>query len=489
MNLKKILKITGFCASFLNAATLITIFVAIFFNENPSPFLYALILGIFLNLILAFVGRNTRITNLSNLESAATLTFSWVFCSLLASLPFVFLNFFQPELGFSFTNAIFEGFSGLTTNGATVINKLETIPQTVIFWRALLQWIGGMGVIILVVAFLPSMGIGGLQAFRLEKNEELNSEKIRPRMRETAKIIYFVYCSLSLLLFGLLFLSGFKAFDALVHAFAAISTGGFSIYSDSLARVSFSAQFWILIFMIISALNYNLIYLVIFKRNFSALQKNSEIKTFFALLITAFIAIVLIEKSAGHNFNLFDYFFQSAASLTNTGFAIVDYSKFTAASILILVFLQIVGGTAGSTSGGIRIVRFLTLIKAINLYLKKSLRPNLIQGIKVNQKPISEHIIYSVLIYVVIFAGVVFGGTLLISIFENSLTESFFLSISAITGFGPAINQFGPMASFADLHYLTKWIIVFLMLLGRLEIMVFLICLNPSNIKKITFNS
>jgi trk system potassium uptake protein TrkH len=422
---------------------------------------------------------------ISKREGFLIVALGWVMVSLFSTLPYLFSGVLP-----SMTNSFFESVSGLTTTGATVLNDIEAVPKGILFWRSLTQWLGGMGIIVLTVALFPLLGIGGVELFVAEAPGP-TSDKIHPRIKETAKRLWFIYLGLTASLTVILSFAGMTFYDAINHALTTMATGGFSTKNDSIAHFdSPFVQYPIILFMFIGGINYTIIYFSL-KGNFKKVWGSDEFKTYLFLVLTlittvTFFVFQLTDNSFEKSFR--DVAFQIISVITTTGFISADYTAWSPALTLLFFILLFVGACAGSTSGGIKIIRHLVIFKNSSLELKRLLHPKAIIRVKMDKKVIAPQIITHILVFLLLYLFLFIAGSILMAIiladFENPLLTAIGSVATSLGNVGPSIGQLGPMDNFAGVPLAGKWILVFLMLLGRLELFTILILFTPSFWKK-----
>lgn len=456
---------------FITAGALTScIAVAIWQKESPSPFIYSTLITSLLGLILWIITkRKINAHTTSRKDAYLTVAISWISICLSGTLPYLFSQSIP-----SFTNAFFESVSGFTTTGSSILADIEIIPKSILFWRSLTHWIGGIGIIVLVIVIMPTLRIGSYQLFTIESSLQ---EKIQPKIRSVGIRLFFIYLILTLTEIFLLLFGGMDIFDSICHAFGTISTGGFSPKNTSIAGYSNYIQYVIMIFMFLSGINFVMHYYLL-SRNFQKVKVNEELRLYILVIILVGGIITLglfFQMQKPFELAFRESFFQVISIITCTGFATADYLLWPQYAWVIIFFSMFLGGCMGSTSGGIKITRHLILLK--NLYrIFKLLRfPNAIIPIKVNNKPISDESNASVLsfiaLYVILFT---FGGVILVTL-GIDIKTSFSSVATCMAGIGPGIGTIGPASNFAHLPQSAKLILSFFMLLGRLEIYAFLI--------------
>ena len=401
---------------------------------------------------------------------------AWVVISLFGALPFVVSGCIP-----SYTDAFFETISGFTTTGATILTDVEAMPEGLLFWRSTTHWIGGMGIIVLSLAILPFLGIGGMQLFIAEVPGP-TPDKLRPRITQTAKRLWGIYVLLTIVETLLLMLGGMNFFDGICHAFGTMATGGFSTRNASVAGFSPYIQYVIAIFMILAGTNFTLHYLALHGR-VKDIWRNEEYRYYiFTILITSFtIAVALILSNLGSDVEqaFRDSIFTVASIITTTGFITADYLMWPGALWFLVFMLMFVGGSAGSTGGGIKVVRQLLLFKNSFLELKRLMHPQAVIPVRMNGRPVSQDIIFNVLafflIYIIIFAIGTFVMSLLGLDFETAIGST----AATLGNIGPGIGSVGPVGNYSEIPGFGKWFLSFLMLLGRLELFTVLILFSP----------
>ncbi len=422
-------------------------------------------------------------------EGYIVVTFGWVIMSLSGTLPYILTESIP-----SFTNAFFETMSGYTTTGATILNDIEVVPKGVLFWRSTTHWIGGMGIIVLAIAILPLLGIGGMQLFAAEAPGP-SADKLHPRITDTAKrlwLIYFGYTAAETLL---LKLAGMSFFDAINHSMATLSTGGFSTKNASVAYWNNKPiiQYIIILFMFLAGANFVLSYFA-FKGKVQKIIHDEEFKLYFKFIaIFTFIAALIIYFKADVSLSSISHpmvwgeaesafrhsLFQVLTVITTTGFITADFTMWTPFLVVFFFGLMFLGGSAGSTSGGVKVVRHLILIKNGFLDFKRTLHPNAIVPVRYNNKAINRFIVFNVLAFFILYMLSFIIGALVFSMFEIDFESAVGLSASSLGNIGPALGKFGPVNNYAALPPLAQWWSSFLMLIGRLELFTVLILFTP----------
>jgi len=403
-------------------------------------------------------------------------TLGWIFMSIFGSLPY-FLSGSIPD----FTNAFFETISGYTTTGASILDDIESLPKSVLFWRSLTQWIGGMGIIVLAVAILPILGIGGMQLFVAEA-PGITPDKLQPRIRETAKRLWLIYVGLTLLESALLMVAGMSFYDAINHSLTTMATGGFSTRQDSIAYYDNAAiQYIIIFFMFLAGTNFTLTYFAL-KRRFVKVWANEEFRTYIrivGILGVLCTIVVAISTKQGVEKSFREALFQVVSILTTTGYVSADYTSWTPFLTVIFLALMFVGASAGSTAGGVKIVRHLVLFKNSFLELRRQLHPSAVIPVRLNKSAVPRDITFNTLAFIMMYISIFAFGSTIIALGGNDFETSIGAVATCLGNIGPGIGSVGPVSSFSHLSISSKWFLSFLMLVGRLEIFTVLILFTP----------
>ena len=435
------------------------------------PLLLSGLLTFLLGSALFLFNRKLDPNSIGKREGYIIVSLSWVCISLFGSLPYLLSG-----VSDSFTDSFFETISGFTTTGASIFTDIEALPKGILFWRALTHWIGGMGIIVLSLAVLPILGIGGMQLFDAEV-PGVAPDKLTPRITQTAKNLWFIYVLLTLFCTVLLLFGGMSLFDSFCHAFATMATGGFSTMNDSAAGFSGYIQYVLILFMFLAGVNFSLHFYAL-RGRFKHVIKNEELRNYIGIILTAtiIIAVSIFFSNKMNSEKAFrDSLFQVVSIITTTGFVSADYLSWPHYSWLVIFLLMFIGGCAGSTGGGMKVIRVVLLFKNSKLELKRLIHPHAIIPVRLNRKSIPQNIIFNVLafflLYIIIFA---FGSLCMAMIGLNF--ESAIGSVAACLGnIGPGIGMVGPILNYSLVPDAGKWLLSFLMLLGRLELFTVLI--------------
>jgi trk system potassium uptake protein TrkH len=411
-------------------------------------------------------------------EGCIATTLSWIFLSLFGCLPF----FISREIP-SFTDALFETISGFTTTGASILNDIEALSHCMLFWRSFTHWIGGMGVLVFLLAIIPLSGGSHINLMRAESPGP-SVGKLVPKVRYTARILYKLYIALTLIELVLLLLGKMPVFDSICTTFGTAGTGGFGIKNDSFMSYSPYLQWVVTIFMILFGINFNAYYLILLGSIKDAL-KMEEIRYYLLIIFSAILIIFfnIYDGSMGIFETLRHVSFQVASIISSTGFASVDFDLWPDTSRILLVILMFIGACAGSTGGGIKVSRFVIAVKTIFREISSYIHPKSIKRIKMDDKPIEPEIIHSVSVYFLTF-GILFILSLFAVSFEGKgLVTSFTAVATTINNIGPGLDLVGPTRNFYFLSGFSKYVLMFDMLAGRLELFPLLILFHPAVIR------
>ena len=444
---------------------LICLPVAMNYNEPLLPFLASAGITALLGSIAYFISRKSDLTKAGMRDGYLIVTLSWFTLSILGSLPYLFSGTIP-----NFVNAFFESASGFTTTGASILKDVESLPYSVLFWRSLTHWIGGIGIILLVILILPSLRVTGYHLFSLESSHK---EKIHAKTISIVYRIIIIYLGLTATEIILLRLGDMNMFDSVCHTFGTVATGGFSTKNLSLAYFSNYSQYVVMIFMFLSGVS-QVIYYYLFKLNFKKIKQNEEIWFYFAVvLIAGFIAsfILHVRSAEMYKESFREGFFQVVSIITCTGFASADYLLWPSAGILLIFLLLFSGGSTGSTSGGIKMARHLIVLKNIkNVFVKLS-HPNAVSVVKLNKNVVTESTNRSILSFIVLYIFVFIVGTVIVIAAGSDILTSSSSVASCMAGIGPGLGLVGPMGNYAAFPDISKIVLILAMVLGRLEIM------------------
>ena len=477
MNLKIIFKVLGLLLLVEGIAMLLALAVAIIYGENDI-FAFLVSSGINLGIggIITLLTRNAK-KDIGKREGFIIVTMVWVVFSLFGSFPYM-LSGSIPN----FTDAFFETISGFTTTGSSILNDIEALPHGILFWRSISQWLGGMGIIVLSLAILPVFGIGGMQLFIAEVPGP-TPDKISPRIKQTAKALWGIYLLFTLVETILLWIGGMSLYDAVCHSFTTMATGGFSTKQASIAYwPSPFIQYVIILFMFLAGTNFTLSYLAI-KGKFKNAVKDEEFKYYGVIILgfTGLITIGLLLSSQLHFEQAFrNALFQVVSIVTTTGFATADYLLWKPILMILIFALFFFGGSAGSTGGGIKIMRIVVLAKNGYYELKRLIHPHAIIPVKFNKHSVDTKIVTNVLAFFMLYMVIFFVGTIIFTLIEPDMESSMGAVATSLGNIGPGLGSVGPAENFYHIKPVGKWFLSFLMLLGRLELFTVLVLFSPT---------
>ena len=481
MNYKMIKFTLGWLLLFETAFFLLPLVTGIAYREDATfAFLWSILISGGIGTLLVI--RRPTSYKLYSRDGFVIVALSWIFLSLFGSLPFMFSGVTS-----SFVDALFETVSGFTTTGASIFGSVnmtvEELPRCILIWRSFSNWIGGMGVLVFIMAFLP---LGGAHNMNIMKAESPGPSvsKIVPRVKTTALILYVIYFSMTLLQFILLLFDGLSVFDATCVSFSTAGTGGFGIKNDGMASFSSYAQIVTTVFMLLFSLNFGSYFLLLKGKFKDAI--NTEIKVFISIVV---IAITIITVDTLNSFDsvgeaLKHSSFTVSSMISSTGFSTVDFNLWNNLSKTVIVTLMFIGACAGSTGGGIKVSRIIILVKGVGRELKMLAHPKQVKKISVDSRKIEHEVVRSVNAYIVCYLLLFAASILMLSLEETDLVTNFTAVTATINNIGPGLGAVGPMADFGHLSILSKLTLTFDMLAGRLELFPMLILFAPSTWRK-----
>ena len=494
LNIKIIFQMMGFLLIFNGFFMFISGVISLNYNDGASRGIFlAGILTIITGVVFRFVTKGFK-KEIKKREGYIVVTLGWILMSLSGSLPYLFTGSIP-----SFTNAFFETISGYTTTGASILDNIEIMPQGILFWRSTTHWIGGMGIIVLTIAVLPLLGIGGMQLFAAEAPGP-SADKLHPRITDTAKRLWYIYLGLTVSEALFLNLAGMSVFDAANHAMSTLSTGGFSTKNASVAYWNDQPliQYIIIIFMFLAGTNFVLSYFA-FKGKIKKVLHDEEFKTYFFNIvgIALIVALVVYFKAnvsqiptetqlIAHPMVYGEFesairhaLFQVTSVITTTGFVSADFTIWTPLLTILFFILMFFGASAGSTAGGVKFVRHIIMIKNGILEFKRTIHPNAIIPVRYNNKTVSQDIVFNIMAFFILYLLVFAVGALVFGLLGLDFVTSLGGSASSLGNVGPAFGNLSPVNNFNSLPILGKWWSAFLMLLGRLELFTVLILFTP----------
>ena len=473
-NYKTVFFTLGILQIILGIFMLIPIFVQFFFSEIDSSFFGASIITIIFGTL--FFLSNLDHDKKLNLQQAFLLTaLSWLSIAIFGSLPLIF-----SEVNFSFTNAFFESMSGITTTGSTIIPNLEEMPKAILLWRAILQWLGGIGIIVMAITLMPIMNVGGMQLFKISNSD--SSEKILPKSKEIALRLIYIYSGLTTLCAISYKILGMNTFDSITHSMTTIATGGFSNYNESIGFFnSFSIEISAMIFIILGSLPF-IAYIKFLNGNRRIFFSDIQIRTFLKIILISILILsiyLFLDKSSELNFRT--VLFNVISILTGTGYVNAQFDNWGGFPLIIFIGLMFIGGCAGSTTCGIKIFRFQILYSFVLNQLKKIIYPKGIFVLKYNQSPVDDKFTASIISFIYMYLVIFFAITALLSLTGLDFITSISGAATSISNVGPGLGStIGPNGNFSSLPDVSKWILSFGMILGRLELFAILVLFLPS---------
>lgn len=482
MNPRNILHILGAFLFFLGLAMLLPLSFALYFQDGDITALgISLFVTVFTGIILSLIFKPEDKITLTHKEGFLVVATGWFLAGVFGALPFIIQGILP-----SFTDAFFESISGFTTTGATVITAIEDIPRGILLWRSLTQWLGGMGIIVLSIAILPLLGVGGMQLYKAELPSPVK-DKLTPRVAETARTLWIVYFIISTVEFILLLIGGMDVFNALCHTFCTMATGGFSTSDASIAH--FQSPYIdgvITLFMLIAGINFTLHYSLLMG-NIQGFFRNSELR--FYLGITLIAIVIVIFNLRGHIFENISTCiryasFQVVSIMTTTGFTTANFDDWPAVSKIILLLLMFIGGSAGSTGGGIKCLRILLILKHSYIELYRLVHPHAVTAVKLGKKIVYPETMASILGFFILYLSMTVIASLLMSLLGLDMMTAFSSVVATIGNVGPGFGTVNAASTYSEIPMLGKWILSFCMLAGRLEIYTIMILIIPEFWKK-----
>jgi trk system potassium uptake protein TrkH len=477
MRWRFILKIIGILTFIFGLTMIFPIFVGLYYqDQSVNPALKAMGITAVAGLILFLFFRNDKAEIISQREGMAIVALGWISVGLFGALPLYF-----SDDAFTFVDAVFESVSGFTTTGASILTSIEAASRGLLFWRSFIQWLGGMGIIVLSVAILPFLGVGGMQLYKAEVPSPV-PDKLKPRIRETASVLWKVYALISLAQVVLLIIGGMTFYDALCHTFTTMPTGGFSTKNASIAHydsVYFDGVF--IFFMLMAGINFSLHYQLL-KGKPLAFWRDSEFRFFlgtvvFLVVVVSFNVYGSIYDSLGQAFRYGA--FQVVSIITTTGYATADYEQWPAMSQLILLLCMFIGASAGSTGGGVKCLRVMLCFKFCYKQLFSLIHPHAVSHVKIGGKVVSDDVMQSILGFMAMYIGLFTFSSVILAGMGVDFTTSFAAVAATIGNIGPGLGMVGPVDNYAQIPILGKWLLIWCMLLGRLEIFTIIILVVP----------
>ncbi|MHB1398071.1 MAG: TrkH family potassium uptake protein [Trichloromonadaceae bacterium] len=476
MNVLLTLRVLGALLLFLAAALLVPIPFSLYYQDGAVwSFVSAAAVCLAIGLALFRGCRSNK--ELSLREGFAIVTFGWSLFALFGALPFVVSGAIP-----SYLDAVFETMSGFTTTGSSILVDIEALPKSMLLWRALTHWLGGMGIIVLSLAILPMLGVGGMQLFKAEVPGP-TTDRLKPRIQDTAKLLWGVYVLLTAMETLLLMLGNMSFFDALCHAFATLATGGFSTRNASVAAYDSAYIDWVItIFMFLAGVNFTLHYQAL-RGRLRDFYRNEEFLCYFGITLGATLLLVLFNQGRVYSSlldNLRYSAFQVSSIMTTTGFATADYEKWPVFTQFLLVILMFVGGCAGSTSGGIKVVRILLLLKHAHVQIYRLIHPRAVRLVKFGGTPVEREVMQSILGFFALYMGIFVFASALMTATGLDVVSACTAVVATLSNVGPGLGSVGPVDNFSHVSDFGKTVLTVCMLLGRLELFTVLVLFFPT---------
>ena len=469
MNYDTIINIIGAVLRFLGLVMLVPLVVALWYNENYNPFLISAVITFIVGIVSGL--KTHEIDDLPVKESFAIVALGWFSVALFGSLPYILS-------GISPLDALFESMAGFTTTGSTILPVIEDYSKSLLFWRSFTQWLGGMGIIVLFLAILPKLAVAGRDLFRAEVPDPIG-DKLSPRLSQTAKILWSVYVGFSAVEVFVLWLSGMTFYDALCTTFSTMSTGGFSPHSESIAFFHSSLiEYIVIFFMFVAGANFALHYWVL-RGGANHLFRDSEFRLYTCIVFGATLLIALVLWSA-HGFDSIRLGLFHVISIgTGTGFTTTDFNAWPDAARMVLFLLMFIGGCAGSTTGGMKVVRVLLLIKYGYRELFRSLHPKAILPIRLGRQMVPQSVMGAILSFFILYIFIFAVASLILSLLGMDTVSATSAAATTLGNVGPGFNMVGPIVHFGAVHPIGKLVLILCMWIGRLEIFTVLVLLIP----------
>ncbi len=477
MRLPVILRVTGILLTLFSLALLVPIVVAVIYVEDTAAtFVTAFAITALSGLLLWLPNRGSR--DLRAGDGFLITALFYVGLGLFGAIPI----YLDAGMALSFTDAAFESLSGLTTTGATVMTGLDGLPRSILFYRQLLQWYGGMGIIVLAVAILPMLGIGGMQLYRAESPGPVKDNKLTPRITETAKALWYLYLGLTIACALSYWLAGMSAFDAICHSFSTVAIGGFSTHDASIGYFDSAAiESVAVVFMIVSGINFGLHFVVWNRKNPIYYARDMEVRMYLlALAVVAFVVCVILLQNPGSDASPIRHgIFQAVSITTTTGYTTRDFANWPSVAPILLLFAAFAGGCAGSTAGGIKMIRVLLILRQGMREIRRLIHPNGVFPLKLGKRRVPDRVVDAVWsffsAYVIIFLTMV---CLVMAISDLDFTTAFSAVAACLNNLGPGLGEVAP--NYRSLPDTVTWLLMFAMLLGRLEIFTLIVLLTPA---------
>jgi trk system potassium uptake protein len=482
MHIRRVFPLIGLLLCFLGLSMSLPLLVSLLHKDSSTwPLILSIIICSSSGLTVFFLTRGEEITHLSHRDGVAIVTLGWLAAGLAGAVPFLLSGTFD-----NFSDAYFESLSGFTTTGASVLADLEKIPPGILMWRSITQWLGGMGIIVLSIAVLPFLGIGGMQLYKAEIPSPI-VDKLKPRISDTARTLWKVYILITMLQIALLLAGGMGAFDAVCHALSTMPTGGFSPKNVSIGHYN-SSYFdgVVIVFMLLAGINFSLHYRLL-RGETAVFGKDPECRLFLSL-VGIFIVLVTLDIYGTVYASLAQAFryaaFQVASIITTTGFVTADYDRWPSFSRSLLLLCMFLGGMAGSTGGGLKTMRIMLLAKHSYQEIFRIIHPHAVTTVKLAGKAVPADILSSIWGFFLLYLGIFVVSVLIMAALGLDVISAFASVAACIFNIGPGLGSVGPAQNYLHVPFLGKWVLIFCMLLGRLEIYTVLVLLIPEYWRK-----
>jgi trk system potassium uptake protein TrkH len=453
----------------------IPISVSLFYNDgNLETFLNSFMITLFFGLILYLPNIKSK-NDIKTKEGFLIVVLFWFILSLFGSIPFMF----DKQLSLSFIDAFFESISGWTTTGATVINNIDVLSPSLLIYRQELQWLGGMGIVILALAILPMLGVGGMHLYKAESTGPVKDNKISPRIAETAKSLWSIYLGLTIVCAAAYYLAGMSIFDSVAHSFSTIAIGGFSTHNSSIGYFDSNLiELICIFFMLISALNFILHFMAIKTKDIKTYLNDTEFKSYIWVIFFVFLSIVLYVNIGKHeDLTVMQILFQSVSFITTSGFTTTTYYSWPSFITSLLIAISFIGACAGSTGGGLKVIRVVILFKLLKKELLKIIHPTAEIPIRINQSAINEETSATLYNFFIFYILSYLALSFLLLMSGLDMITSFSAVASCINNLGPGLGDVA--LNYGDINIFSKYVLSFAMILGRLEIFTLLIVMTP----------
>jgi trk system potassium uptake protein TrkH len=482
MHLRSIFRLIGLLVLFLGLSMALPLLVSLVYKDGSTWALgYSMVFTCSAGLLMFLATYGGGVSYLSHRDGVAIVTLGWLAAGGVGAIPFLI----SGSIG-QFTDAYFESLSGFTTTGASILSDIEKLPQGILLWRSLTQWLGGMGIIVLSIAILPFLGIGGMQLYKAEIPSPV-VDKLKPRISDTAKTLWKVYILITALEIALLVAGGMSLFDSVCHTFCTMPTGGFSPKNASIAHYNspyFDAV--IVVFMLLAGINFSLHYRFL-RGEGNVFGKDPECRVFLSM-VGIFIVLVTFDIYGSVYPSLLEAFryaaFQVSSIITTTGFVTADYDRWPSFSRYLLVLCMFLGGMAGSTGGGMKTMRIMLLAKHAYQEIFRIIHPHAVTTVKLGGKAVPGDILSSIWGFFVLYLGIFVISAMVMSSLGLDLVSAFSSVAACIFNVGPGLGSVGPVQNYLQVPFIGKWVLIFCMLLGRLEIYTVIVLIMPEYWRK-----